>query len=278
MAGFRNPKWLTKFQFSVERFEDITEETFTQVNAKLDSLSHPDPVVSIVVIAWNEETNILRCISSLAETISAYPLEIIVVNNNSTDKTQHTIDQLHVRAFIELKQGAGPARQKGQVHAKGKYILTADADCIYPPYWVDEMVHVLKQPKVVCVYGRYSFIGEGGFPRWQLLVLEKLKDIMAEIRHFRQPYFNCFGISMGYIKEYGLNIGFIQENRRGEDGQLCLDLMKYGKIKQVRSAKARVWTDIRTLQKEGNFVNVIYNRFMADIKRFKYNFIHRKLS
>ncbi len=278
MTSFRNPKWLAKFQFPFKRFEDITEETFSQINKKLMQLSHPSPLVSIVIIAWNEETNILRCIASLSETVTDYPLEIIVVNNNSTDKTQNTIDRLSVNALIERKQGAGPARQKGQEHARGKYILTADADCIYPPHWVNEMVRILARPHVVCVYGRYSFISEIGFPRWKLSVFEKMKDIMAEIRHFRQPYFNCFGISMGYIREYGLKIGFITENRRGEDGQLCLDLMQYGKISQVRAAKARVWTDVRTLQKDGSFFNVIYNRIVADLKRFKYNFKYRKQS
>ncbi|WP_235324694.1 hypothetical protein [Pedobacter lusitanus] len=35
---------------------------------------------------------------------TAIPFEIIVVNNNSQDKTQETIDQLHVRSFNELSQ------------------------------------------------------------------------------------------------------------------------------------------------------------------------------
>ncbi|KIO74803.1 glycosyl transferase, partial [Pedobacter lusitanus] len=55
-------------------------------------------------IAWNEEINILRCVASLSKMKTAIPFEIIVVNNNSQDKTQETIDQLHVRSFNELSQ------------------------------------------------------------------------------------------------------------------------------------------------------------------------------
>jgi glycosyltransferase involved in cell wall biosynthesis len=270
-----NPVWIDQFLYTYEKYEDIDPAVFSAINKDLDKVQSKAPLVSVVVIAWNEEINILRCVASLSKMVTQIPFEIIVVNNNSKDKTQQTIDQLHVKSFNELTQGAGPARQKGQENALGKYILTADADCFYPEVWIDEMMRVLTQKDVVCVYGRYSFIGEPGFPRWKLRILEKLKDAMAEIRHIKQPYFNTFGISMGYVKEFGLKIGFITINRRGEDGQLCMDLMRYGKIKQVKSRKARVWTGVRTLSQNGSFYNIVISRIKEDLKRFKYNFITR---
>ncbi|SEB09301.1 glycosyltransferase family 2 protein [Pedobacter hartonius] len=275
MSYLKNPAWINQFLFPYEKFEDIEPSVFKTINADLDKVQSTDPVVSIVVIAWNEEINILRCVATLSKMKTKFPFEIIVVNNNSTDKTQDTLDHLHVRSFNELLQGAGPARQKGQEVARGKYILTADADCFYPECWVDEMMNVLQQKGVVCIYGRYSFIGEPSFPRWKLLILEKLKDTMAGVRHIKQPYFNTFGISMGYVKEYGLKIGFIKINRRGEDGQLAMDLMKYGKIKQMKSRKGRVWTGVRTLTQNGSFYNIVVSRIKEDLKRFKYNFITR---
>jgi glycosyltransferase involved in cell wall biosynthesis len=275
MSYLKNPEWISQFQYPYEKFEEIPPALFASVNADLDRVQSKDPIVSIVVIAWNEETNILRCVASLSKMVTNLPFEIIVVNNNSKDRTQDTVDQLHIRSFNELTQGAGPARQKGQEEALGKYILTADADCFYPSCWVDEMIKVLDDQGVVCIYGRYSFIGEDTFPRWKLLILEKLKDTMAGLRHAKQPYFNTFGISMGYVKEYGLKIGFIKINRRGEDGQLCMDLMKYGKVKQVKARKARVWTGVRTLSQNGSFTNVVLSRIKEDLKRFKYNFITR---
>ncbi|MNL17192.1 Poly-beta-1,6-N-acetyl-D-glucosamine synthase [compost metagenome] len=276
MNIFKNPNWLNQFLYSFERYEQISPSLFDQINQDLDRVQSKEPLVSVVVIAWNEEKNIFRCVATLSKMVTNIPFEIIVVNNNSTDKTQQILDRLNLRSFNELKQGAGPARQKGQENALGKYILTADADCFYPSCWIDSMIGVLKQKGVVCVYGRYAFISEPGFPRWKLFILERMKDIAARIRHAKQPYFNTFGISMGYLKEYGLKIGFISVNRRGEDGQLCMDLMQYGKIKQVKSDKARVWTGVRTLQQDGSLVKVFSNRVAAELRRFKYNFISRK--
>jgi len=275
MSYLKNPGWISDFLYPFEKYEEIPSSLFESINIDLDQVQSKTPVVSIVVIAWNEEINILRCIATLSKMVTDIPFEIIVVNNNSKDRTQDTLDRLHVRKFNELTQGAGPARQKGQVEALGKYILTADADCFYPACWIDEMMKVLQQKGVVCIYGRYSFIGEPAFPRWKLLILEKLKDTMASLRHIKQPYFNTFGISMGYVKEYGLKIGFISINRRGEDGQLAMDLMKYGRIKQMKSRRGRVWTGVRTLTQNGSFYNIVASRIKEDLKRFKYNFISR---
>lgn len=275
MSYLKNPDWLSQFLYPFDKFDEVPASVFNAINEDLDKVQSKTPVVSIVVIAWNEEVNILRCVATLSKMVTNIPFEIILVNNNSKDRTQDTIDQLHVRSFNELTQGAGPARQRGQEEALGQYILTADADCFYPSCWVDEMMKVLQKKGVVCIYGRYSFIGEDTFPRWKLLILEKLKDTMASVRHVKQPYFNTFGISMGYVKEYGLKIGFIKINRRGEDGQLAMDLMKYGKIKQMKSRKGRVWTGVRTLAQNGSFYNIIVSRVKEDLKRLKYNFIKR---
>lgn len=271
MEILRNPTWIGQFQYPQERFEEIPQTIFDEINADLDLIQTSEPVVSVVIAAWNEEVNILRCLGSLAKMKSSYPFEIIVVNNNSTDDTQKTLDNLHVRSFQQPIQGCGPARQLGQENALGKYILTADADCLYPDCWINEMIGVLSKSGVVCVYGRYSFISEPGYSRWKLAIFESMKDVVAEFRHVYRPYFNCYGMSMGYVKEYGLRVGFITINRRGEDGQLCLDLMKYGKIKQIKTFQARVWTGARTLKLDGSFTSALMARLRKELNRFFFN-------
>ena len=152
----------------------------------------------------------------------------------------------------------------GMEQARGKYILLADADCVYPTSWLEEMMKVLDKPGVACVYGRYSFISESGFPRWKLWMLEKMKDVIAELRHLKRPFLNAFGISMGYVTEYGLKVGYIMHNTRGDDGRFCFDLMKYGKVKQVKADKARPWTAPRTLQRDGSFSQALKSRLMIE--------------
>jgi glycosyltransferase involved in cell wall biosynthesis len=272
MNIFHHPAWINDLEYPFQKYEEIPASVFDSINNDLRKLKTQDPVVSIVIAAWNEEVNILRCVASLAKTQTQMPIEIIVVNNNSTDNTQKTLDRLNITALFEATQGCGPARQLGQETAKGKYILLADADCFYPACWVDEMVNILKEENVVCVYGRYSFIDEPGFPRWKLSIFEAMKDVMAEIRQLNRPYYNTYGLSMGYVREYGLKVGFIKTNFWGDDGQLCLGLMDYGKVKPVRSNKARVWTGTRTLQRSGNFSQALTDRIKKEANRFFKNF------
>jgi len=261
------PDWIEKVNFSYKSYEEIPQHIFDSVNENLDKIIKPDPLVTILIAAYNEEVNIIRCLSSLARMKTNIPLEIIVIDNNSKDRTQQTLKRLHVTALFQVIQGCGPARQLGQETAKGKYILTADADCLYPDTWVDEMMNVLQKPGTACVYGRYSFIPEPGYPRWQLNMLEKMKDIIAEYRHLKRPYLNAYGISMGYVKEFGLKAGYIMVNVRGDDGRLAFDMMKYGKILQVKSDGARPWTGPRTLDRDGSFIKAIFNRVTREFKR-----------
>jgi glycosyltransferase involved in cell wall biosynthesis len=272
MYLFKNPDWLANFSYNYNSFTDIPQTTFDRINKDLDKVTGENPLVTVLISAWNEEVNILRCIGSLSKTQFPHPIEIIVVNNNSKDLTQKTLDKLHIKSFFEAKQGCGPARQLGQENSQGKYILLADADCLYPSCWVEEMTEVLSKENVVCVYGRYSFISEPYFPRWKLSLLEKMKDVIAEVRQINRPYYNAYGLSMGYIRELGLKVGFIETNFWGDDGQLCLGLMKYGLVRQVRKNKARVWTGPRTLQRDGDLKTAIIVRLKKEFGRFFKNF------
>ena len=275
MHLFKNPDWIREFDYPYKNYSEIPQQLFDEINSRLDKIQSDQPQVSIVITAWNEEVDILRTVSSLSKMKTNLPIEIIVVNNNSTDHTQDTLDRLHIHSFFQPKQGWGPGRQMGMENARGKYILLADSDCIYPSCWVDKLIGTLKKPGVVSVYGRYSFISEPGFPRWQLSILEKLKDGIAEIRHVKRPFLNSYGMSMGFIKEYGLKEGFYNNNSRGEDGRMCYDLMKYGKVKQVRSSRSRVWTGPRTLKKDGTLTRAFRIRIAKEIKRFSIYFSKR---
>lgn len=268
MYLIRDPFWLEELRCLYKKLDEIPRLAFDKINEDLNEIQSNSPTVSIIISAWNEETNILACIASLAKTETDISLEIIVVNNNSSDGTQDIIDRLHVTKLFQPIQGCGPARQLGQETAKGKYVLLADADCLYPKDWVSEMMKELQKPGTVCVYGRYSFISEEGFPRWKLFALEKMKDIIAELRHLKRPYLNAYGISMGYVREYGLKVGYVMYKVWGDDGRLCFDLMKYGKVRQVKSSKARPWTGPRTLQRDGSFSQALKARILKEISRF----------
>lgn len=268
MYFFSNPEWIDKGLLQVTTLEEVPDSTISTIRDRLKSVTSSDPLFTIVIAAWNEELNVIRCLDTLSRNKTDIKFDIIVVNNNSKDRTQEVLDKLGVESYFEKIQGCGPARELGQRKAKGKYILIADADCYYPEKWIDNMARKLLEEGVVFVYGRYSFLGKESAPRWKFSVYDVIRDLMVEIRHVKRPYLSAYGISMGYVKEYGIKEGYLKRNIRGDDGRLCFDLMKYGKVKLVRKSGSRVWTSNRTLEKEGSLLRVFQVRTMRELARF----------
>lgn len=272
---YKNPSWIDSRLTEAKRLDEIPPGIFAEINEGLASFQHPSPLVSVVIPAFNEEVTILETLYSLSRNETTYPVEILVVNNNSTDRTEEVLNRLNVRSVFQAKAGWGPARQKGQEAARGKYILMADADCFYPPRWIQRMTTELMREGVTCVYGGYSFLAPPGKSRIKYFIYESLRNVIAEIRHIKRPWFNCVGMCMGYVRALGLQIGFIDRRIRGEDGRMCFELAQHGKIVRVRSREVVVWTFPRTLQKDGSLIHAILNRAVIEFARFRL-YLHKQ--
>lgn len=272
MNIYKNPSWIDCRLIYEDNLDNIPSSLFEEINLGLTAIQNDQPLVTIVIPALNEEVSILRTLHSLSQNVTSYPVEIIVVNNNSTDRTQEVLDRLNVRSYIQRIPGWGPARQLGQQKAEGKYILMADADCFYPSGWIQKMTNELMKEGVTCVYGGYCFLGSAEKARWKLFVYEFLRGLISELRHLKRPWLNSVGMSMGYVKDLGLKIGFIDKKIRGEDGRMCFELAQLGKIVRIGAREIVVWTFPRTLQKDGNLVRSIFNRAIIEVTRFKHYF------
>ena len=91
--------------------------------------------VSIVIPALNEEGVVGSTIESIPvdEIINAgYDLEILVVNNNSTDNTAKEAEDAGAKVIFETKRGYGNAYLRGFKEATGDIIIMGDADGTYP--------------------------------------------------------------------------------------------------------------------------------------------------
>ena len=95
--------------------------------------------VSIIIPAYNEESVIESCLQALAkQTIPPY--EVIVVDNNSTDKTDEIAKQFpFVKILTEKKQGIIAAHHKGFDSAKGDIFARIDADTVVSRTWVERI-------------------------------------------------------------------------------------------------------------------------------------------
>lgn len=112
--------------------------------------------VSVVVPAYNEERYIGACLKSL-EKQEEKPDEIIVVDNNSSDKTADIARKYPVRVIHEKKQGIIPTRDKGFNEAKFEIIARTDADTVVSSKWVKSIKEIMQDPEVVGATGPTLF-------------------------------------------------------------------------------------------------------------------------
>jgi len=114
--------------------------------------------VSIVIPAYNEEGYLEACLKAVAaQTVK--PLEVIVVDNNSTDKTVAIAKRFSfVRLVKEKRQGVTYARDRGFDLATGDIIGRIDADTVLPPDWVATAMQLMTdRPHLAAVSGPTGF-------------------------------------------------------------------------------------------------------------------------
>ncbi|MDE6353631.1 MAG: glycosyltransferase family 2 protein [Prevotella sp.] len=252
--------WYDKYLSIYGRpFDDVPETIVKETRDRISAMQSDDPVVSIVVIAYNEATRLPACLWSLSDIRTDYPLEIIGVNNNSKDETEMVYEAFGVRYINEPNQSPGHARLCGLTNSRGKYHFFIDADTMYPPRYVDLMMEHLKRPGTACVGTFWSFYPDERHSRLSLLLFEAIRDMFLFVQHFKRPELCVRGMTFAFRADYAREVGIRTDIRRGEDGSLALGLKRYGRIAFLRNRHARVVTGYGTLN-ESSIWQSLLNR------------------
>jgi len=111
-------------------------------------------VISFVVIAYNEEHHILRCLEAIEAQEGLGKHEIIVIDDGSTDATAKFVrekqDQYDsLRLIVQANRGRGAARAAGVRAAGGELIAMVDADICLPRGWLATCLASLEEYDVV---------------------------------------------------------------------------------------------------------------------------------
>jgi len=122
-----------------------------------------NPEISIIVPCLNEEEAIASCLFEVQSAIKEYSLsvEVIVVDNNSKDKTAEIVKNFQI-SFPELilvkesREGYGLAYLKGLSIARGKYIFMADGDGSYDFSEINKFLDALKTGSDLVVGNRFA--------------------------------------------------------------------------------------------------------------------------
>ena len=241
-------KWYEKYlSIYGKSFDEIPDSVLDEIKNNLAKKQSAEPLVSIVVIAYNEERRLAACLWSLSELQTKYPIEILGVNNNSKDRTEEVYQRLGLPYFTELRQSPGFARHCGLTHAKGKYHFCIDADTFYPAQYVDLMMAKLARPNVSCVSSFWSFFPDENHSRFGLFLFEMIRDMFLFVQHFKRPELCVRGMVFAFNADYARQVAIRTDIRRGEDGSLALSLKPFGKIAFLYNRKARPVTGYGTI-------------------------------
>ncbi len=112
--------------------------------------------MSIIIPTFNGDSRIGNCLDALLKQVPGRNVEILVINDGSTDDTVHVVKRYSgVRLITQENAGPAAARNRGALEARGKIIMFTDDDCIPMPDWLDAMLDPFKDPEVVGVKGIY---------------------------------------------------------------------------------------------------------------------------
>ena len=99
-----------------------------QEQFRLRPLDDEAPVVTVIVCAYNEEKFLSRTLHTLSVQNATFPYEIVVVDNNSTDRTADVAKGYDVKVVLCENRGKIPALRAGLDSSSGSIVAIADAD------------------------------------------------------------------------------------------------------------------------------------------------------
>jgi glycosyltransferase involved in cell wall biosynthesis len=270
-------RWYDKYLTVFEKpFTEAPREVLDTVGSNLAKLQKEKPLVSVVVIAYNDDTRLLACLWSLSDMQCRYDVEILGVDNNSKDSTARVFESVGLPYYTEKKQSCGYARNRGLQEVKGRYYICIDSDTMYPPKYVEKMVDELQKEEVVAVSATWSYVPEKDFPRFWMRIYEFLRDIHLFILSFKRPELSVRGLVFAYVADLGRKVGYSVHIKRGEDGSMAYGLKKYGKISFLWGRDTRAVTCTATLKSDGPFYKALKVRVTRYLSRFKYYFVRSK--
>jgi cellulose synthase/poly-beta-1,6-N-acetylglucosamine synthase-like glycosyltransferase len=138
--------------------------------------------LSIIIPTFNGAVRIGNCLDALLQQSAGRTVEILVVNDGSTDNTADVVERYSgVRLITQGNAGPAAARNRGAVEAQGAIILFTDDDCVPVPDWLDAMLEPFEDPEVVGAKGVYRTHQKRLIARFVQIEYEDRYRLMADL-------------------------------------------------------------------------------------------------
>ena len=140
----------------------------------------PLPRFSVIVPAFNEEAVLAGCLEALAGQTFTGRVEVIVVDNSSTDGTADIAERCGARVVHEPRPGVCFARQRGLEAARGEIVVTTDADSVCSAHWLQKIDEQFRRrPDAVAVAGPCVYVDGPWWSRVWTYLLFGLITVLA---------------------------------------------------------------------------------------------------
>jgi len=137
---------------------------------------------SIIIPTFNGASRIGNCLDSLVNQAAGRNVEILVVDDGSTDSTANAVrGYSSVRLISQANAGPASARNRGALEAQGRVLLFTDDDCVPMADWLDAMLSPFKDPAVVGAKGVYRTHQKSLAARFVQIEYEDKYRLMADL-------------------------------------------------------------------------------------------------
>lgn len=152
--------------------------------------------VTVVIPIYNDAENLRYCLAAIMQARKSLPVDIIVVNDGSTDNSAQVAKSFDVNTVINLPvhSGQSHARNVGAKKATSEYVLFVDADVIVPNNCFEDVANFLSAGKTVRLIGMQGvFSLTHPFRKWSSLYYNTLQHLLS-----RSPRYN-YGINTSWL-------------------------------------------------------------------------------
>jgi len=187
-------------------------------------LNTRQPLISVIIPMYNAEKTIKECIESLLnQDFPKYCYEVIVVDNNSTDRSVEVIKSYPIRIVHCPKRGAYVARNTGARYARGEILAFTDADCVVSKNWLREIYNSFRDGDIAAVQGPGNLTFQRDLKvKVECLTREMTKEafwgdtknfavrksVFEKVGGFEQFFTGCDALFLQTLRSKGYNVIF----------------------------------------------------------------------
>lgn len=200
--------------------------------------------VTVIVPAYNESAGIEAAVRSILA--STHPVEVIVVDDGSTDGTADIVEALGLPGVtvIRKENGGKPSALNAGIQAAGHdLVVMVDGDTVFEPNTVRALIQPFADPRVGAISGNTKVANRGGIlGAWQHI--EYVVGFNLDRRLFDVA--ECMPTVPGAIGAFRIealrNVGGVSDDTLAEDTDLTMALCRDG-WRVVYQEDARAWTE-----------------------------------